>query len=363
MRTKSAREAAAAARAFKTLMAELSGVVNELYAKRRLKFKRRRVVTRSYDEYAQIDLLDFRNVSRFNSRINFAAVLVNVWSRFSYVEPCKTKSIKDCCEAYGKIFKRLDVKFKNIYCDREKAFMSRAFQDFVHDSIGAKLWFSYTDKKASVCENRIKQIKSVLYKLLAVNASLRWVDYLQEAVKIVNDRVHTRLLKAPSSITKKTAKTVSWFHEGLKRENDVISVPTKFQLNQIVRYCNTGKEIFHKGYLMNYSIRMYKIVSISRKTPNLYTLSDLFSGQVLPQKFYQEQLVAVRDPTVMLIDKILHTDKRRRRVKVSWLGYSDLPAEYIPMKDVFKTVKEEVEMGGGVKKKRGRGRPRKNKKM
>jgi hypothetical protein len=332
-------------------MTELSQVVNELYSPRRLKFKRRHIVTRYYNEWAQIDLMQFTNIKKYNKNIGYCALLINCWSRKIYCEPCKTKGVNDCIEAYRKIFNKSDCKFEKIYSDKEKSFQSEKFKTFIKTEQGGECWFTNSDKKASLAENAIRLVKQKLYRLMAQNATYNWLNYLDEAVNETNERIHSGFNKKISSINNKNATEISWFHKNLQKENEKMTETTKYKLNQIVRFCNSDKDIFHKGYLMNYSLRYYKIFAISKKSPNLYILKDYYSGEILPKKFYQEQLIPAKDPSILLISKIHQIDKKRKRAKISWLGYPEFSPEFIPLKNIFKTVSEEKEQKKRKRKK------------
>ncbi len=328
-------------------MSELTKIVDELYVPRRIKFKRRHWIPRHYGDLAQIDLADFSNIKTFNDDIRFCAVLTNIYSRRTYAAPCRGKDIKSVCEAYAKIFSQLDTKFDNFYSDKERSFQSGDFKNFVrkHHNEAVKFFYSESDKKAAIVEASIKILKKNLYRLMALNASRRWLIYLNRALELTNNRVHTRFHQKISSLNKRNAqRRIGWFYKQLADENNGINVKTrkklKFKLGDIVRFSTADNDIFHKGYFFKNSLRYYQINSLSKKIPPVYSLKDFYTGEILKKKFYEPQLTRANDPSIMLIDKIVTRNKKKKLLRVTYLGYPDLGSEWIKESDLFKTVDE-----------------------
>lgn len=319
-------------------MSELEQLVDELYHSRRLKFPRRRVLPRSYSDYAQLDLIQLNNIATHNDNYNFCALLVNVYSKKIYVEKLKNKSQDLVLDAYKKIFERCDVKFENFLSDAGREYRNAVFIRYITHVYGAKLFFSYSLVKASVAELSNKIFKHKLYRLMAINTTYRWLDLYRDAEHQVNERVHSGYKKKVSSINSKNAKSIAWYYD--RHRNPPLATNIKFPINSIVRYENTSKEIFHKSYLTNWSIRQYRVVAVSKKIPPLYTICDRFTNKPLLRRFYEPELQLVKNPEILLLDKIWRVDKKRKKYLVSFLGYDDMPREWISYGDVFKNRAE-----------------------
>lgn len=325
-------------------MSELRDLVSELYHARRLNFPRRRVIVKGYDDSAQIDLIQMSNIAKYNNGYNFICLLVNVWSKRIYVEPVMNKSAPLVLEAYKKIFKRCDVKFHNILCDAGVEFKNKLFINFITKVYGAKLFFSYSSTKASVAEVHNKIYKRCLYFKLAINATYNWLDHWKEAETECNNRIHSGYKKRVSSINARNAKSIAWYYHQQGADGTakpIMAKHVKFPIGSIVRFMNTLHEPFHKAYLTNYTLRQYEVVAVSQKLPVLYTLQDRFTKKLVKRRFYELELIAVRRPDVLLLNKILKTDPKHKRHQVTFLGYDDMPPEWIAYGDVFKTEAEE----------------------
>ena len=77
-------------------------------------FNRVRTVVPNVNSQWQIDLLDIKNK---NLPFNFLLTVIDVFSRYAFVEPVKTKSSENVAEAFRAIFKRNRPIPQVIYSD------------------------------------------------------------------------------------------------------------------------------------------------------------------------------------------------------------------------------------------------------
>jgi hypothetical protein len=82
----------------------------------RKNFKRNPIIVAHIDAQWQGDLADVSNLSRNNKGVRFLLVLIDILSKFIWVEPLKTKNGEDVLAGFKRIFQRttrrpLKVKF------------------------------------------------------------------------------------------------------------------------------------------------------------------------------------------------------------------------------------------------------------
>ena len=96
------------------------------------------------------------------------------------------------------------------------------------------------------------------------------------------------------------------------------------------------KSTFSKGYKLNFTEELFKIVIVFRGDPNVYELEDL-DGEPIIGKFYVQELSVVdKKDDIYKVEKIL----KRKKVKgkktalVKWLGYDNKHNSWTPESDV-----------------------------
>ena len=67
------------------------------------KFNRRRTVVSGVDNQWGIDLASVQNISQYNDGVVYLLVVIDVFSKFLFVEPLKNKKAKDVLHAFDKI--------------------------------------------------------------------------------------------------------------------------------------------------------------------------------------------------------------------------------------------------------------------
>ena len=81
-------------------------IYEELHRPARRNFVRRKYEMRSLNDGWQSDLIDMQSLKRFNRGHKYILVVVNNFSKFTYVEPLKTKGGMEVAEAFERILKR-----------------------------------------------------------------------------------------------------------------------------------------------------------------------------------------------------------------------------------------------------------------
>ena len=74
-----------------------------LYKPVRRRFRRRKYIVRGIDSLWQADLADFKAVSRWNDGFNYVLVVIDVFSKYLWAQPVKTKNAGDVLSAFRKV--------------------------------------------------------------------------------------------------------------------------------------------------------------------------------------------------------------------------------------------------------------------
>jgi len=89
-----------------------------LHKQTRRKYARNRVMAYGLDDCWHIDLADMNRVKTQNSNIRYCLVAVDVLSKYSWAQPCRTKEAKDVVKAFDKILKTDYRKPERVFSDR-----------------------------------------------------------------------------------------------------------------------------------------------------------------------------------------------------------------------------------------------------
>nr|DAC81296.1 TPA_asm: integrase [Ladona dragonfly adintovirus] len=289
-----------------------------LHKPMRRRIPRNRYATTSIDETWQCDLNDMRNLKKFNKGYQYLLTVIDVFSKFAWAIPLKSKSSDNVIEAFKKILKtRKPLKVQS---DKGTEFSNRKFKKFLDDR-GIKFYTTNNpDIKASIVERFNRTLKTKMYKYFTFANTFTYIDVLQKLLKSYNDSVHSSTGIQPSKVTIANSFRVAKKLSFTKKKN------TKFQYT-VGDFVRISKERlpFQKGYTKNFSEEIFRVNS--RRMGNAmptYRLEDL-NGDVIKGSFYEPELVRVKLPQMFTVEKILRRRGKGRNLEyfVKWLGYDE----------------------------------------
>jgi len=68
------------------------------------KFRKRKVYVKGIDEIFAADLVDMQDYSEFNNGVKYLLIVIDVFSRYGWMVPVKTKTGLEVANALKKIF-------------------------------------------------------------------------------------------------------------------------------------------------------------------------------------------------------------------------------------------------------------------
>ena len=93
------------------------------------KFERKKVVINHIDEIRSCDLVDMTRYSRMNKGYKYIFTNIDIFSKYVWSFPLKTKTVKEVKPCFQKIFTERKPKF--IRSDQEISFFSREMQNIL----------------------------------------------------------------------------------------------------------------------------------------------------------------------------------------------------------------------------------------
>lgn len=244
-------------------------LVKELHAPVRKHFLCRKYKMVSRFHTFQIDLIDIQQFSKENSGNKYILVAIDVFSKYCYTIPLKSKNSKDSTSGMKAILLKLDRYPMRIHCDKGTEFYNKPFKKLLSD-YNIHLYSTYSDKKASICERVIRTIKTNLWKMFSFRGNYCYTDILQEITEKYNNTVHRTIKMKPSEVNSSNEKQLLntvYNYKFTKKEKQ------KFYVNDFVRI-SKFKTIFEKGYLTNWSYEIFQIARVQDTKPLTYILRD-----------------------------------------------------------------------------------------
>ena len=155
----------------------------------------------------QIDLMDFSSEdTRSNKNMKWLFCAIDVYSRFSFCYPQKSKSEKDCLESLKSLIRDcldLGIPIYQIDSDSESAFLSRSFKKELEDNgIKHNIVPVGNKNRVGIIERFNGTVRSFLNRYKTVYRTTNWVDVIPDFVRNYNSSLHSTLKKSPEEALK-----------------------------------------------------------------------------------------------------------------------------------------------------------------
>ncbi|XP_034937820.1 uncharacterized protein [Chelonus insularis] len=209
----------------------------------------RHVDIRGLDETWQADLVDTSAYKSYNKGYQYLLTVIDIFSKYAWAIPTKSKSGKDVTEAMMVILNETKVP-KRLHVNRGKEFYNKDFEGLM--------------------KQHHSKIKHRTIKMKPVDVSL------------ANEK------KLFDSIYKKL-KVVK-----MKKKN-------KFRVGDKVRI-SKYKHIFEKGHTPNWTTDIFTVSEVTNTHLVTHKLTD-YPNQSIERGFYEKELTTVLYPDVYLVEK------------------------------------------------------------
>jgi len=255
----------------------------------RKNYPRRRYLVQGYGELWNIDLLDMQKLSRWNLGQKYILCVVEGLSKKAYARGVKNKKATTVTEAFKDIVSEAGYAPKLIHADRGNEW-GGSFRKYL-DTLGSKLYHSFTDKGAILAERMNRIIRSRLSALMFHNKNKVWTKHLQSIIASYNNTPSSRYKLAPNDVNAGNQDLV-WkrLYKDYVREKKN-QKPPKFQVGDTVKI-SKERVLFEKGTDRSFSLENFKITKIENTVPWTYRLADL-NNESLAGGFLTEQLQKV----------------------------------------------------------------------
>lgn len=248
-------------------------------------FKRRKTIVSGIDSLWQADLADFQALSRYNKGYKYLLVVIDVFSKFLWIEPVKTKQATEILHSFLQILNRSSPR-RPLMVMTDKGTEFAKLRSYLKERAITYYTSENVETKASVAERVIRTIKERLYRYFTHTKSNNFLAVLPKIVESYNKSIHRSIGMAPTDVTPQNQQLVSARLYGVSPRPKC-----KFDIGDQVRI-SKYKGAFEKGYKANWTEEIFSVAKKLKTVPPVYEIAD-HSGETILGRFYEQELQLV----------------------------------------------------------------------
>ena len=153
-------------------------LANELHKPVRRRFNKRTVFAKQVDDIGTADLVDLSPFSRSNKGYKYLLTVIDVFSKYGWIVPLKTKTGEEVAQAFRKLF--LNGHPSRLWTDKGTEFYNQQL-NAVLPANNVMLYSTENEEKSSVVERWNGTMK---------NNTQKYIDVLPSMVEKYNNTYH-----------------------------------------------------------------------------------------------------------------------------------------------------------------------------
>ena len=173
----------------------------------RRKFPRLHYNVTNIDDLWEADLIELRNLKNYNDGYSYLLTIIDVLSKFVWVEPLRDKTSAGVVRAFERVLSRNKERIPvYLQTDKGKEFIGAPFQKFLKEK---DIRFRVTrnpDVKAAVVERFNRTLKERMWRYFTHKNTRRYIDVLQDIVHAYNHTRHSTIKMEPAVVTLENAR-------------------------------------------------------------------------------------------------------------------------------------------------------------
>ena len=301
-----------------------------LHKATRRKFPTRKYRSSGLDQLWQADLVDMQQFKHQNKGYGYILTAIDVFSRYAWATPLKTKEATNVMEGFQRIFSnRKPIKLQT---DQGTEFENRLVQAYFKKR-GVHHYTVKSVYKAALVERFHRTLRSRMFRYFTNKGTREWWNVLEKLVQGYNNTPHRGIdKKTPNSLSDSFNESIEWERQQKKL---VVNVKTpKFNIGDFIRL-QKAKKTFDRGYTPNWTEEIFKVHNINQDyVPTTYSVVD-DEGEEIEGRFYEAEMQKVEP--VYRIEKVIKSKmvKGKKHLLVKWLGDRYPHPEWILQSDLI----------------------------
>ncbi len=307
-----------------------------LHRRVRRKFPRNRVIVAGIDDQWDTDLMDMVSLSKHNNGVRYVLVCIDIFSRYTWMRPLKSKHNKEVIEAFASIFAE-GRKPRALRSDKGTEYVGRLIQNYFKEQ-DIIHFVTQNEVKASYAERVIKTVKGKIFKYFTRKQTYEYIDHLEDFVSSYNHTYHRSIRMKPADVTKTNERALWEYQYGELRDSrkeKVAKTKFKFAVGNLVRISYL-RHTFMREYEQKWTEEIFRVRKrYSRDGIPVYHLNG-YNNLPIDGTFYEPELQLVNEPQVYRIEKVLKSRmvKGKKQHFVRWAGWSSTYDSWLDDKDL-----------------------------
>ena len=240
------------------------------------KIEKRKVHAAFKDNIWGADLADMQLLSRYN--IRFLLCVIDIFSKYTWVVPLKDKKGISIVKTFQIILKQSNRKPNKIWVDKGSEFYNVSFKKWLQDN-DIVMYSTHNEGKSVVAERFTRTLKSKIYKCMTSISKNVYIDKLDDIVNEYNNAYHTTIKMKPTDVKGNIY---------INTDKEINNKDLKFKVGDRVRI-SKYKNIFAKGYTLNWSEEVFVIKKVKNTVPWTYVIKDL-NDEEITGTFHEKEL-------------------------------------------------------------------------
>ncbi|XP_065673267.1 uncharacterized protein LOC136090495 [Hydra vulgaris] len=285
------------------------------YKRSKKKKRKKKVIVNGIDEIWAADLVDMQSFSKFDDGIKYLLMVIDVFSKYGWIVPLKSKTGVDVANALNKIFH--ERKCQQIWVEKGLEFYNKHVK-----ALGVELYSTENKEKSCVVERWNRTMIDKMFKYFSANSNRKYIGVSEEMVNKYNNTKHSFIKMTPVEASDKKNENIVWFNLNRNVQSEsVISYGSerprsKFSIGDRVRITKK-KATFEKGYTPRWTEKVFTVSQVQFTDPPTYKLTD-DNNEEIQGTFYEQEMQKTYQ-NIFRIEKVVRKLKNKSLVK--WYGY------------------------------------------
>jgi transposase InsO family protein len=283
-------------------------------------FRRNYTYASGIDKQWQADLVDMAKLSKFNKGYRYVLTCIDIFSKYAWAIPLKSKAAGDVVNAFKELFKQAgNRKPKLLQTDKGAEFLAKPVQALLK-RVGIKHFSSQSDFKAAIVERFNRTLRMRLSGYQSYHNTKEYLDVLPMLLEAYNASPHRSIGMAPRDVRPKHEIAI-WRRlyggDAMKGSKPSDRRDRDLDIEQKVRV-PVEKHHFAKGFAPNWTEESFLVRSTIKQPRRVYELEDEM-GEPIHGKYYEEEVQPIKQNIYTVEKELKHrTYRGRKQVFVKW---------------------------------------------
>ena len=172
-----------------------------------IEFERQKTFAKGIDDLFQADLVDMSGISSYNEGYRYLLTCIDVFSKYPWAIPLKSKSVEAVKQVFEKIF--MERKCNMLQTDKGSEFLNSTVQNLFKQNDIHHYTSENEDIKAAVAERFNITLKSKMWKYFTNANTRKFINVLGDLIDSYNNSYHRSINMAANEVRWESAAEIA----------------------------------------------------------------------------------------------------------------------------------------------------------